>query len=92
MSKITESSSNESHFAKEKEAHPIITTSSIEEGVNYEQDRHIANEGNDNYEIPIATTVNDGEVSLSLPHAEPNNLEDNVLVIVDAEVIKLEIL
>ena len=92
VSKITESSSNESPFAKEKKAHPIITTSSIEEGVNYEQDRHIANEGNDNYEMPIATTVNDGAVSLSLPHAEPNNLEDNVMVIVDAEVIKLEIL
>lgn len=37
--------------------------------------------------MPIATTVNDGEVSLALPHAEPDDLEDNVLVIVNAQAI-----
>jgi len=39
--------------------------------------------------MPIATTVNDGEVSLALPHAEPDDLEDNVLVIVNAQVIHM---
>lgn len=80
-------SSHEVPFANEERAHSVITTSSNEEETNYIQERGFVHEGYDNYEMPIATTVNDGEGSLVLPHAEPNDLEDDVLVIVDAEVI-----
>ena len=38
---------------------------------------------NDNYEMPIATIVNDEEVAL--PHAEPAQINDDI-IIVDAEV------
>ena len=37
----------------------------------------------DNYEIPIATLVNDEEVAL--PHAEPAQINDDI-IIVDAKV------
>ena len=55
-------------------------------GIIYEQDRGIVNEGNDNYEMPIATKVNDSEVALVLPRAEPINLVEDI-VVVDAKVI-----
>ena len=39
-----------------------------------------------NYEIPVATTIQDNEVAQRLPRAEVNKLEDD-LVIANAKVI-----
>ena len=52
----------------------------------YRQNREMTSEVNGNCEIPIATAVHDDEGLIVLPHAEPNELE-NQLVIVDAQVI-----
>ena len=72
-------------IANEEEAHPIIPTSFDEEGAALEQERGIINEGNDNYQMPIATVINDSEVALVLPHDEPIDLAEDI-VVVDAEV------
>ena len=67
-------------------SHPGCFTSFNEEGLDLEQDRAIVNEGNDNYEMPNATKVNDSEVALALRHAEPIDLVEDI-VVVDAKVI-----
>ena len=72
--------------ASEEETHPGCFTSFNEEDLDLEQDRAIVNEGNDNYEMPIATKVNDSEVALALRHAEPIDLVEDI-VVVDAKVI-----
>ena len=62
-----------------------ISTLSNEEDAALEQSRGIVNEDNDNYEIPVATAISDSKVVLVLPHAEPNDLAEDI-VVVDAKV------
>ena len=72
-------------FAGE-EGTPVIPTTINEEGIDFEQSRNIVNESNDNYEMPIAIAVNASEVLLVSPHAEPIDVEEDI-VIVEAKVI-----
>ena len=72
-------------FTNDDETHPIIPTLFNKEGAALEQERGIVNEDNDNYEIPVATAISDSEVALVLPHAEPIDLAEDI-VVVDAKV------
>ena len=72
-------------FADEEVIDVVFTTSLIEEGVELEQHGGILDEAIENYEMPIATAVNDSDAVLNLPHVEPNYLEEDI-VIVDAKV------
>ena len=72
-------------FADEEEAYALITTSSNEEGVDLEQDGGIIDEDIEHYEMHSDTAVNTSEGVPLTSHAEPDALEEDI-VIVDAKV------
>ena len=69
-------------IAYEEETDPVIITTSNEERIYHEQDRNTGNSFIDNYDMPIATEVDDIE---NTPRAEIIEVEID-LEIVDAEV------
>lgn len=82
---------NHAASADEEDACLVNAVLSNEQNNNGNQNRGNRYEGNHNYEMPIATSAYDSEVALVSPRMEPDQIE-NDLIIVDAKVISLTLI